>query len=98
MGKSITSEMLVSIDIGCYKHNIAIGLNDGKLLDEFEVGHKLFSFRMKTTGRISVEYGFKIYIFGIKTPYTNVYFLILVKVINNLAILPIPLTCVLFIC
>jgi len=39
MEQFITSEMLVSLDIGCYKHNVAIGLDDGKLLDEFEVEH-----------------------------------------------------------
>jgi len=45
MGQLLTSEMLVSIDIGCYKHNVAIGLNDGKLLDEFEVDHTQSGFK-----------------------------------------------------
>jgi len=45
MGQSIRSERLVSIDIGCYKHNIAIGLADGKILDEFEVDHTQSGFK-----------------------------------------------------
>lgn len=38
-------EMLVSIDIGCYQHNVAIGLSDGRLLDEFEISHTQQGFK-----------------------------------------------------
>lgn len=32
-------ELLVSIDIGCHQHSVAIGLSDGSLLEEFEISH-----------------------------------------------------------
>lgn len=32
-------EIRVSLDIGCRRHSVAVGLADGKLLDEFEIEH-----------------------------------------------------------
>ena len=46
MMKSQPSEaMLVSIDIGCHQHTVAIGLSDGRLLDEFEISHTKHGFK-----------------------------------------------------
>jgi transposase len=32
-------ELRVSIDVGCYRHRVAVGLSDGRLLSEFEIAH-----------------------------------------------------------
>ena len=34
------SEIRVSVDVGCHRHHVAIGLSDGELLDEFEIAHQ----------------------------------------------------------
>lgn len=34
-----TSEILVSVDVGCHSHSVAIGLSGGRILDEFEITH-----------------------------------------------------------
>ncbi len=34
------SEIRVSVDVGCQRHHVAIGLSDGELLDEFEIAHQ----------------------------------------------------------
>lgn len=39
MQKSLLEEVLVSVDIGCYDHHVAIGLSDGELLEEFKIDH-----------------------------------------------------------
>jgi len=36
---SDTSGLRVSVDVGCYRHSVAVGLADGTLLDEFELAH-----------------------------------------------------------
>lgn len=40
-----TQEMLVSIDVGCYQHSVAVGLSDGEILDEFEINHTQKGFK-----------------------------------------------------
>lgn len=35
-----TSDLRVSIDVGCYQHSVAVGLPCGKLLEEFELAHE----------------------------------------------------------
>jgi transposase len=39
------SELLVSVDVGCYRHAVAIGLSGGQVLDEFEVDHDRNGFK-----------------------------------------------------
>ena len=45
MSNQSSHEMLVSIDIGCYQHSVAIGLSDGRILDEFEISHTQTGFK-----------------------------------------------------
>jgi hypothetical protein len=33
------SDIRVSVDVGCHRHHVAIGLPDGQVLDEFDVAH-----------------------------------------------------------
>lgn len=35
----VSSEILVSVDVGCHSHSVAIGLTGGSILDEFEITH-----------------------------------------------------------
>lgn len=42
---SAQEEMLVSIDIGCYQHSVAVGLSNGTLLEEFEISHTRNGFK-----------------------------------------------------
>ncbi|SFI42294.1 hypothetical protein [Nitrosomonas sp. Nm34] len=35
-----TSQIYVSIDIGCRQHSVAIGLPNGDVLDEFDILHR----------------------------------------------------------
>lgn len=37
-------ELRVSIDVGCYRHSVAVGLSDGQLLSEFEIPHEQTGF------------------------------------------------------
>ncbi len=39
-------ELRVGVDVGCYSHNVAIGLSSGEILDEFEVSHNPEGFRL----------------------------------------------------
>jgi len=32
--------LLVGIDVGCRKHRVAIGMPDGKLLEQFDLAHR----------------------------------------------------------
>jgi hypothetical protein len=36
----ITSDIRVSVDVGCQRHRVAIGLPSGKVLAEFDVEHR----------------------------------------------------------
>jgi transposase len=36
---TITSDIRVSVDVGCHRHSVAIGLPGGKVLEEFEIEH-----------------------------------------------------------
>jgi transposase len=33
-------ELRVSVDVGCHRHSVAVGLSTGELLEEFEVEHR----------------------------------------------------------
>ena len=35
-----TSDIRVSVDVGCHRHSVAIGLPSGEVLDEFELDHR----------------------------------------------------------
>ncbi len=39
VSKSITPEIRVSVDVGCHRHSVAIGLAGGELVEEFEIDH-----------------------------------------------------------
>ncbi len=39
MSIAVCPEIRVSLDIGCRLHSVAVGLADGRLLDEFEIPH-----------------------------------------------------------
>ncbi len=38
-------EIRVSVDVGCHRHSVAIGLPNGDLLDAFEIDHRPEGFR-----------------------------------------------------
>jgi transposase len=38
-------ELRVSVDVGYHKHNVAIGLSSGEVVDEFEIAHRPEGFR-----------------------------------------------------
>ena len=46
MQESVNTELLVSVDVGCYRHAVAIGLPDGGVLEEFEIDHDRDGFAM----------------------------------------------------
>ena len=35
----LPSQIRVAIDVGCERHRVAVGLSDGKMLEEFDIGH-----------------------------------------------------------
>jgi hypothetical protein len=35
----LLADVRVSIDVGCHRHRVAVGLSNGEVLDEFEVKH-----------------------------------------------------------
>jgi transposase len=40
----MSSELQVAVDVGCMRHRVAIGLADGKLLEEFDITHNAAGF------------------------------------------------------
>ena len=40
-----TSDIRVSVDVGCHRHSVAVGLPSGQVLDEFDVEHRPEGFR-----------------------------------------------------
>ena len=42
----ITSDVCVSVDVGCHSHSVAIGLPDGQVLDEFDLEHRPEGFKL----------------------------------------------------
>ncbi len=38
-------ELRVGVDVGSQSHHVAVGLSDGRLLDEFEIPHTAAGFR-----------------------------------------------------
>lgn len=40
MSLATAQEIRVSVDVGCHRHSVAIGLSTGQLLDEFDILHK----------------------------------------------------------
>ena len=45
MSKSVSPEIRVSVDVGCYQHSVAIGLSGGELVEEFGFDHSPEGFR-----------------------------------------------------
>ena len=45
MTSIVSPEIRVSVDVGCRKHAVAIGLSNGKILDEFEIDHRPEGFK-----------------------------------------------------
>ena len=45
MSLVIPQEVRVSVDIGCHRHRVAIGLSSGELLEEFDIDHHPEGFR-----------------------------------------------------
>ncbi len=45
MPQNVPLEIRVSVDVGCHRHSVAIGLSNGELLDEFEIVHQPEGFR-----------------------------------------------------
>ncbi len=43
---TITSDIRVSVDIGCHRHSVAIGLPSGQVLDEFDMEHRPEGFNL----------------------------------------------------
>lgn len=41
----MTDQLRVAIDVGCAQHRVAVGLTDGRILDEFDVVHNAEGFR-----------------------------------------------------
>ena len=47
MSKNVAPlELRVGVDVGCYSHNVAIGLSSGEIIDEFEVSHNPEGFHL----------------------------------------------------
>ena len=44
MKQNNTQELHVSIDVGCYQHDISVGLADGTFLGRFEINHDKVGF------------------------------------------------------
>lgn len=36
----LRSELRVSVDVGCHRHSVAVGLTSGELLEEFDINHR----------------------------------------------------------
>jgi len=45
MSSNTPLEIRVGVDVGCYQHNVAIGLPNGDFLEEFEISHTSDGFR-----------------------------------------------------
>lgn len=45
MSLVVPQEVRVSVDIGCHRHRVAIGLSSGELLEEFDIDHHPEGFR-----------------------------------------------------
>ena len=45
MSKSSSLELYVSVDVGCHRHQVAMGLSTGKFLEAFEIAHQPAGFR-----------------------------------------------------
>ncbi|MDX1251485.1 MAG: transposase, partial [Gammaproteobacteria bacterium] len=41
-----TSDIRVSVDVGCHRHSVAIGLPSGQVLDEFDMEHRPEGFNL----------------------------------------------------
>lgn len=53
------SDLRVSIDVGCYRHSVAVGLPGGQLLEEFELAHgpEGFDHFFERVGRLQQHHG-----------------------------------------
>lgn len=59
MSVTAQREIRVSIDVGCHQHSVAIGLSDGRLLEEFDIEHKATGFKtfFQRVARWKKQYG-----------------------------------------
>lgn len=46
MSQNHSQELHVSIDVGCYQHDISVGLADGAFLGRFEINHDKAGFAL----------------------------------------------------
>lgn len=44
------NDLLVSVDVGCHEHSVAVGLRNGSVLEEFSIGHDKAGFDRFFTG------------------------------------------------
>lgn len=64
MTQTHSQELHVSVDVGCYQHDISVGLADGKFLGRFEINHdkagfadffdQIEEYRKSSNGEVSV--------------------------------------------
>lgn len=64
MNQTPSKELYVSIDVGCYQHDISVGLSNGDFLGRFEIDHnkagfadffdKIEQYRAQSNGTVSV--------------------------------------------
>ena len=45
MANPVSLQLVVGVDVGCRCHSVAVGLSDGRLLEEFEIPHTSVGFR-----------------------------------------------------
>lgn len=45
MEPTVSPQIRVSVDVGCYQHSVAIGLSTGQIVDEFEIQHSQEGFK-----------------------------------------------------
>ncbi len=54
----VSLQLRVGVDVGSRCHNVAIGLSDGRLLEEFEIPHTKEGFReffARVSGRVGLS-------------------------------------------
>ena len=42
----LPTQIRVAIDVGCERHRVAVGLSDGKVLEEFDIDHHKTGFQL----------------------------------------------------
>lgn len=64
MNHNQSQELHVSVDVGCYQHDVSVGLADGEFLGRFEINHdkagfadffeQIEKYKIKSNGKVSV--------------------------------------------